>query len=104
MGGSFSSDGKVGGSRVGQVDTVKNFQLGETTILNGNKVAVYVLVSETVSGSTIMQLSAGFTAAIALSAPTTTGGFVAMLGDGVDAIAGQYIWVRASAPITSMTA
>lgn len=94
----YSTDGKVGAARVSQVDATPQHTLGETTIINGNQVAIYVYAGQTVSGSADLALNAGFTAS------ASAGGFVALLSAAIQANAGTYIWARASAPITLMTA
>jgi hypothetical protein len=52
--------------------------------------AIYVYCGQTVSGSAYVQIDTGGTASV------TASGYVALMSAGLQALPGQYIWVRSS--------
>jgi len=63
-----------------------NIQNGET-----HYEAIYCYVGQTVSGSAIVNLGTSATASVTLS------GYIVMMSAGLQAVPGEYVWVRTSA-------
>lgn len=85
---SFAIDGKLGVNPHEAATSSPAFALGTTVLLNNNQAAVYAIAGVQITVSAPAHLNAGFTAS------TSAGGYVTF----VSAQAGQYFWVRASAP------
>lgn len=86
----YSTDGKVG-VRIETADSTaeKSHALGETTVIQGGRLAMYVLAGEILSASAAVAVNASFTAS------ASAGGYIAV----ASANAGQYLWVRTSAAV-----
>lgn len=83
------------------VDTEAKFGVLEQTLFrDGTDLyqAIYVYCGQTISGSAVVQIAANGTASVTVS------GYVALMSAGLQALPGEYIWVRSSGGFTQFTA
>jgi hypothetical protein len=83
------------------VDAEAKFGVNEKVLFADGQqtyLCIYVVAGQTLSGSAVVQIDTNGTAS------ATVSGFVAMLSAGLQALPGEYLWVRSSGGFTTFTA